>query len=162
MKDSVLVMMKINMKMKEIDKIKTEIKKLKFLAEDLMDIPYGSIDSSCRKRDYTIARMATSAFVMFEMGLTMQQAKDYFERHRTSFYFYKKKHIEFMESPKFNPRYNDFYDKLVDIYMNDDERLFKTKRSFQFFQEIENARKEQQAINKRLRELDREAKRIGL
>ena len=67
-----------------------------------------------------------------------------------------------MESPKFNPRYNDFYDKLVDIYMNDDERLFKTKRSFQFFQEIENARKEQQAINKRLRELDREAKRIGL
>ncbi len=148
--------------MKEIDKIKTEIKKLKFLAEDLMDIPYGSIDSNCRKREYSIARMATAAFVIFEMGLTMQQAKDYFERHRTSFYFYKKKHIVFIENPKIYPRYYDFYNKLVDIYMNDDERLFKTKRSFDFFQEIENAKKQQQAINKRLRELDLEAKRIGL
>ena len=67
---------------KEIQTIKQEIKKLKFLAEELADIPYGSIDNSSRKRKHAIARNAAAAFVICEMGLSFEQARDYFNRHR--------------------------------------------------------------------------------
>ena len=143
-------------------KIETEIKKLKFLAEDLMAIPYGSIDSKCRKNEYVMARIAIAAFIIFEVGFSEEQAKKYIKRDRTSFYHYKKKHLDFMKSSKNFPRYFEFYNKLVDVYMTDSKRIFKKRKSFEFYVEIEKAKNQQKEISRRLEELDKEAKRIGL
>ena len=120
------------------NKIETEIKKLKFLAEDLIEIPYGSIDSSCRKKEFVMARIATAAFIIFEVGFSEEQAKKYIKRDRTSFYHYKKKHLDYMKSSKNFPIY------------------------FEFYVEIEKAKNQQKEITRRLKELDKEAKRIGL
>ena len=143
-------------------KIKTEIKKLKFLAEDLMDIPYGSIDSNCRKKEFVMARIATAAFIIFEVGFNEEQAKKYIKRDRTSFYHYKKKHLDYMQSSKNFPTYFEFYNKLVHSYMTDSKRIFKKRKSFEFYVEIEKAKNQQKEITRRLKELDKEAKRIGL
>lgn len=147
--------------MKE-NKIKTEIKKLKFLAEDLMEIPYGSIDSNCRKKEFVMARIATSAFLIFEVGFNEEQARKFIKRDRTSFYHYKKKHLDYMQSSKNFPKYYTFYNKLVDTYMIDSKRIFKKRKSFEFYLEIEKAKNQQKQIDRRLKELALEAKRIGL
>jgi hypothetical protein len=144
------------------NKIEKEIKKLKFLAEDLMAIPYGSIDSKCRKKEYVMARIATAAFIIFEVGFSEEQAKKYIKRDRTSFYHYKKKHLDYMQSSKNFPTYFEFYNHLIDAYMRDSKRFFKTRKSFEFYVEIQKAKNEQKKISRRLRELDKEAKRIGL
>jgi hypothetical protein len=143
-------------------KIETEIKKLKFLAEDLIEIPYGSIDSSCRKKEFVMARIATAAFIIFEVGFSEEQAKKYIKRDRTSFYHYKKKHLDYMQSSKNFPTYFEFYNKLVHSYMTDSKRIFKKRKSFEFYVEIEKAKNQQKEITRRLKELDKEAKRIGL
>ena len=109
-----------------------------------------------------MARIATAAFIIFEVGFNEEQAKKYIKRDRTSFYHYKKKHLDYMQSPKNFPTYFEFYNQLIDAYMRDSKRFFKTRKSFEFYMEIQKAKNEQSKISRRLRELDKEAKRIGL
>ena len=145
-----------------LETIEEEIKKIKFIAEELADIPFGSIDQSSRKRMHALARTASAAFVTCEIGLNYDQAKYYFKRHRTSFYHYNKKHLSYMENPKIYPEYYQFYTTLRDLYLNNDESLFKSKRTYDFYQEIEKAQQQQKAIERRLKKLNQEAKLLGL
>jgi hypothetical protein len=145
-----------------LETIQEEIKKIKFIAEELADIPFGSIDQSSRKRMHALARTAAAAFVTLEIGLNYDQAKFYFKRHRTSFYHYNKKHLSYMENPKIYPEYYEFYTKLRELYLNNDENIFKSKRTYDFYQEIEKARQQQNAIERRLKKLNEEAKLLGL
>jgi len=145
-----------------LETIQEEIKKIKFIAEELADIPFGSIDQNSRKRMHSLARTAAAAFVTCEIGLNYDQAKFYFKRHRTSFYHYNKKHLSYMENPKIYPEYYEFYTKLRDLYLNNDENIFKSKRTYDFFKEIEKARQQQNAIERRLKKLNEEAKMLGL
>ncbi len=46
--------------------------------------------------------------------------------------------------------------------MTDSKRIFKKRKSFEFYVEIEKAKNQQKEITRRLKELDKEAKRIGL
>jgi len=145
-----------------LETIQEEIKKIKFIAEELADIPFGSIDQSSRKRMHALARTAVAAFVTCEIGLNYEQAKFYFKRHRTSFYHYNKKHLSYMENPKIYPEYYEFYTKLRHLYLNNDENIFKSKRTFDFYQEIEKTQQQQKAIERRLNKLNEEAKLLGL
>jgi hypothetical protein len=146
----------------KLQTIQEEIKKIKFLAEELADIPFGSIDQGSRKRRHALARTAAAAFVTCEIGLNYDQAKFYFKRHRTSFYHYNKKHLSYMENPKIYPEYYQFYIMLRDLYLNNEESLFKSKRTYDFYQEIEKAQQQQKAIERRLKKLNKEAELLGL
>ena len=72
--------------------IKQEINKIKYIAEEILDIPFGSIDSPNRKRNISLARQVVGAFMICDLGIDIAKASDLMSRDRTSFYFYRKKH----------------------------------------------------------------------
>jgi len=67
-----------------------------------------------------------------------------------------------MENPKIYPEYYQFYIMLRDLYLNNEESLFKSKRTYDFYQEIEKAQQQQKAIERRLKKLNKEAELLGL
>ena len=67
-----------------------------------------------------------------------------------------------MENPKIYPEYYQFYNTLRDLYLNNDENIFKSKRTYDFYQEIEKAKQQQKAIERRSNKLNQEAKLLGL
>ena len=71
--------------------IQKEINKIKYLAEEILDIPFGSIDSKNRKRNISLARQVVGAFIVCDLGIDIAKSSDLMDRDRTSFYFYKRK-----------------------------------------------------------------------
>ena len=76
--------------------LEKEIRKIKYITEDESNIRTGAIDSKTRKREVVLARMIMSNFLQFEVGLKEETLAKHIKRDRTSFYFYKKKHIKIM------------------------------------------------------------------
>ena len=64
--------------------IQKEINKIKYLAEEILDIPFGSIDSKNRKRNISLARQVVGAFIVCDLGIDIAKASDLMDRDRTS------------------------------------------------------------------------------
>ena len=124
-----------------------EVKKLKYLAETEIDIPLGSIDLNRRLPEHCIARQVVACIMLVDLGMKPQRVADYFNRHRTSFYFYKKEHITFMANPKIYPKYNELYNRVRYLYFNDEETPFTDMTFAQKLGELEDVRKKIRRYN---------------
>ncbi len=142
--------------------IQQEINKIKYIAEDIMDIPFGSIDGNNRKRNISLARQVVGAFMVCEIGIDMAKACDLLNRDRTSFYFYKKKHELYMSDNRIYPEYNELYQLLFDRYMSDSESVFKSKNTVTWFEQLEELKKQQKNIDRKMAALENESKLLGI
>ena len=142
--------------------IQREINKIKYMAEEIIDIPFGSIDSKKRHRNIALARQVVGAFMVCELGIDIAKAGELMNRDRTSFYFYKRKHEEYMSDNRIYPEYNKLYELVCDRYLNASESIFKNKDSVSWFEQLEKIKKEQIALDIKMLELERESKLLGL
>lgn len=142
--------------------IQQEVNKIKYIAEDIMEIPFGSIDTANRKRNISLARQVVGAFLVCEIGIDIAKACDLMNRDRTSFYFYKKKHELYMSDIRIYPEYNELYQLLYDRYMSDSESVFKSKNALSWLQQLETLKKQQRDIDKKMYALEQESKLIGV
>ncbi len=105
--------------------LEKEIRKIKYIIEDEANAPAGSIDSKTRKKNIVLARMVLGNFLMCEVGLKEETCRKYICRDRTSFYFYRKKHMAYMSNNKIYPEYNELYNRCKFRYWDDsDSNLF--------------------------------------
>jgi hypothetical protein len=139
-----------------------EINKIKYIAEEIIDIPFGSIDSKKRHRNIALARQVVGAFMVCDLGIDLAKASELMNRDRTSFYFYKRKHQEYMSDNRIYPEYNKLYELVYDRYMNSSDSIFKHKDSVSWFEELEKIKKEQRELDIKMLELERESKLLGL
>lgn len=139
-----------------------EINRIKYIAEEIIDIPFGSIDSKKRHRNISLARQVVGAFMVCELGIDIAKAGELMNRDRTSFYFYKRKHQEYMSDNRIYPEYNKLYFLVTERYMNDDESLFKSKDSIAWFEELDKLKEQQKTIDRKMMALERESKLLGL
>ena len=121
--------------------IQKEINKIKYLAEEILDIPFGSIDSKNRKRNISLARQVVGAFIVCDLGIDIAKASDLMDRDRTSFYFYKRKHQEYMSDKRIYPEYNKLYKIVYDRYMNDEESILTNCDTRTWFEHLEEVKK---------------------
>lgn len=142
--------------------IQKEINKIKYLAEEILDIPFGSIDSKNRKRNISLARQVVGAFIVCDLGIDIAKASDLMDRDRTSFYFYKRKHQEYMSDSRIYPEYNKLYKIVYDRYMNDEESILKDCDTRTWFEQLEEVKKQQKDIDRKMLHLERESKMLGL
>jgi len=142
--------------------IQQEINKIKYIAEDIMQIPFGSIDGSDRKRNISLARQVVGAFIVCDLGVDIAKACDLMNRDRTSFYFYKKKHEQYMSDNRIYPEYNQLYTEVYDRYMNDSESVFKSKDTITWFEQLDELKKQQQNIDRKMAALEKESKLLGI
>tara|TARA_R100001163_G_C5042386_1_gene180270 strand:+ start:908 stop:1339 length:432 start_codon:yes stop_codon:yes gene_type:complete len=139
-----------------------EINRIKYIAEEIIDIPFGSIDSKKRHRNISLARQVVGAFMVCELGIDIAKAGELMNRDRTSFYFYKRKHQEYMSDNRIYPEYNKLYFLVTERYLNDDESLFKSKDSIAWFEELDKLKEQQKTIDRKMMALERESKLLGL
>ena len=139
-----------------------EINRIKYIAEEIIDIPFGSIDSKKRHRNISLARQVVGAFMVCELGIDIAKAGELMNRDRTSFYFYKRKHQEYMSDNRIYPEYNKLYFLVTERYLNDDESLFNSKDSIAWFEELEKLKEQQKTIDRKMMALERESKLLGL
>ena len=139
-----------------------EINRIKYIAEEIIDIPFGSIDSKKRHRNISLARQVVGAFMVCELGIDIAKAGELMNRDRTSFYFYKRKHQEYMSDNRIYPEYNKLYFLVTERYLNDDESLFKNKDSIAWFEELDKLKEQQKTIDRNMMALERESKLLGL
>ena len=139
-----------------------EINKIKYIAEEIIDIPFGSIDSKKRHRNISLARQVVGAFMVCELGIDIAKAGKLMNRDRTSFYFYKRKHEEYMSDNRIYPEYNKLYFLVTERYLNDDESLFKSKNTISWFEELDKLKEQQKTIDRIMMALERESKILGL
>mgnify|MGYP002626516450 FL=1 len=139
-----------------------EINKIKYIAEEIMDIPFGSIDSKKRNRNISLARQVVGAFIVCELGIEIAKASQLMNRDRTSFYFYKRKHEEYMSDNRIYPDYNKLYELVYDRYMSSSDSIFKSKDTISWFEQLDKIREEQKAIDRKMLALERESKLLGL
>lgn len=139
-----------------------EINRIKYIAEEIIDIPFGSIDSKKRHRNISLARQVVGAFMVCELGIDIAKAGELMNRDRTSFYFYKRKHQEYMSDNRIYPEYNKLYFLVTERYLNDDESLFKNKDSIAWFEELDKLKEQQKTIDRKMMALERESKLLGL
>ena len=97
-----------------------------------------------------------------ELGIDIAKAGELMNRDRTSFYFYKRKHEEYMSDNRIYPEYNKLYELVCDRYLNASESIFKNKDSVSWFEQLEKIKKEQIALDIKMLELERESKLLGL
>ncbi len=142
--------------------IKQEINKIKYLAEEILDIPFGSIDSPNRKRNISLARQVVGAFMVCDLGIDIAKASDLMSRDRTSFYFYRKKHLEYMSDERIYPEYNSLYKCVYNAYMNDDSSLLASKDTVTWFEKLEEVKQQQKDLDRKMLHLERESKLLGL
>ena len=142
--------------------IQKEINKIKYLAEEILDIPFGSIDSKNRKRNISLARQVVGAFIVCDLGIDIAKASDLMDRDRTSFYFYKRKHQEYMSDKRIYPEYNKLYKIVYDRYMNDEESILTNCDTRTWFEQLEEVKKQQKDIDRKMLHLERESKMLGL
>ena len=139
-----------------------EINKIKYIAEEIIDLPFGSIDSKKRHRNISLARQVVGAFMVCELGIDIAKAGKLMNRDRTSFYFYKRKHEEYMSDNRIYPEYNKLYFLVTERYLNDDESLFKSKNTISWFEELDKLKEQQKTIDRKMMALERESKLLGL
>ena len=142
--------------------IQKEINKIKYLAEEILDIPFGSIDSKNRKRNISLASQVVGAFIVCDLGIDIAKASDLMDRDRTSFYFYKRKHQEYMSDKRIYPEYNKLYKIVYDRYMNDEESILTNCDTRTWFEQLEEVKKQQKDIDRKMLHLERESKMLGL
>ena len=97
-----------------------------------------------------------------DLGIDIAKAGELMNRDRTSFYFYKRKHEEYMSDNRIYPEYNKLYELVYDRYMNASDSIFKHKDSVSWFEQLEKIKKEQRALDLKMIELERESKILGL
>ncbi len=139
-----------------------EINKLKFYAEEILDIPFGSIDSKKRTRDVSLARMVVGAIIVCDLNINMGKAAELMKRDRTSFYFYKKKHKQYISDNRIYPEYNSLHELVLKKYMLDDNSLLKNGKSRIWFEQLEALKNVQKEIDRKMQHIEREAKLLGL
>ena len=142
--------------------IQKEINKIKYLAEEILDIPFGSIDSKNRKRNISLARQVVGAFIVCDLGIDIAKASDLMDRDRTSFYFYKRKHQEYMSDKRIYPEYNKLYKIVYDRYMNDEESILTNCDTRTWFEQLEEVKKQQKDIDRKMLHLERGSNMLGL
>ncbi|HAI20105.1 MAG TPA: hypothetical protein DCM10_20100 [Xanthomarina gelatinilytica] len=157
-----LELLKKKSKKRKYNMIKKEVNKIKYIAEEIIDIPFGSIDSKKRHRNISLARQVVGAFIVCELGIDIAKASELMNRDRTSFYFYKRKHQEYMSDFRIYPEYNQLFELVYKRYMNDDESIFKSKDTISWFEQLEKIKQEQKAIDRKMLALERESKLLGL
>ena len=141
--------------------LEQEVRKIIYLAEELADIPFGSIRGKSRVRKIVLARHCVGAMLVSGLDIHKDKASELLERDRTSFNFYQKKHDEFMDNPRIYPAYNEFYDKLLETYF-DNEALLKNPRTRQWFEALDKIKDQQKRIDRKLLLLEQECKLLGL
>ncbi len=138
-----------------------EVRKIIYLAEEIANIPFGSIKSKSRKRDIVLARHCVGAMLVSGLGIHKQKASELMQRDRTSFNVYQKKHEEYMENPKIYPDYNMFYDKLLQTYF-DNEALLKNPKTREWYEQLDTIKNQQKSLHRKLLLLEQECKLLGL
>lgn len=139
-----------------------EINRIKYIAEEIIDIPFGSIDSKKRHRNISLARQVVGAFMVCELGIDIAKASRLMNRDRTSFYFYKRKHKLYMSDNRIDPDYNKLYELVYDRYMSSSDSIFKNKDTISWFEQLDKIREEQKVIDRKMLALERESKLLGL
>lgn len=142
--------------------IQREINKIKYIAEELIDIPFGSIDSKKRHRNIALARQVVGAFMVCDLGINVTKAGQLMNRDRTSFYFYKRKHQEYMSNARIYPEYNKLYELVFDRYMSASESVFNSKDTISWLEELDKIKQEQKEIDRKMLALEKESKLLGL
>ena len=138
-----------------------EINKIKYIAEEIIDIPFGSIDSKKRHRNISLARQVVGAFMVCDLGIDIAKASRLMNRDRTSFYFYKRKHKLYMSDNRIYPDYNKLYELVYDRYMSSSDSIFKNKDTISWFEQLDKIREEQKLIDRKTLALERESKLLG-
>ena len=139
-----------------------EINKIKYIAEEIIDIPFGSIDTKKRHRNISLARQVVGAFMVCDLGIDIAKASRLMNRDRTSFYFYKRKHKLYMSDNRIYPDYNKLYELVYDRYMSSSDSIFKNKDTISWFEQLDKIREEQKVIDRKMLALERESKLLGL
>lgn len=142
--------------------IQQEINRIKYLVEELQELPFGSIDSIKRTREISMARMVVGGFIVCDLGVDLSKCARLMNRHRTSFYFYRKKHKEYLSNRKIYPEYVNLYEKLCDIYMNSDESILNKNDKRIWLEQVEELKLQQKAIDRKMLALEKESKLLGL
>ena len=142
--------------------IQREINKIKYMAEELIDIPFGSIDSKKRHRNIALARQVVGAFMVCDLGINVTKAGQLMNRDRTSFYFYKRKHQEYMSNNRIYPEYNKLYELVFDRYMSASDSVFNSKDTISWLEELDKIKQEQKEIDRKMLALEKESKLLGL
>ena len=142
--------------------IQQEINRIKYLVEELQELPFGSIDSIKRTREISMARMVVGGFIVCDLGVDLSKCARLMNRHRTSFYFYRKKHKEYLSNRKIYPEYVNLYEKLCEIYMNSDESILNKNDKRIWLEQVEELKLQQKAIDRKMLALERESKLLGL
>ena len=83
-------------------------------------------------------------------------------RDRTSFYFYRKKHKEYLSDRRVYPEYVELYEKLCDIYMNSCDGILNKTEKRVWIEQVEELKLQQKAIDRKMLALERESKLLGL
>ena len=121
--------------------VQKEIRKIKYLIEDEADLQSGLLETKSRTKDLVLARMVFSNFLMAEVGLKEGQMCYYLKRDRTSFYYYFKKHFEYINDSRIYPEYNDLYTRVYNRYNSLEDKLFNNEDRISkmlYLSEIEN------------------------
>jgi len=142
--------------------IQKEINRIKYLVEELQELPFGSIDSPKRTREISMARMVVGGFIVCDLGIDLSKCARLMNRDRTSFYFYRKKHKQYLSDRRVYPEYVELYDKLCDIYMNSDDGILNKNEKRVWLEQVEELKLQQKAIDRKMLALERESKLLGL
>jgi hypothetical protein len=142
--------------------IQKEINKIKYIAEQYLEIPFGSIDGEKRTRDVSLARMVVGAFIVCDLNISIGKACKLLNRDRTSFYFYQKKYKEYMSDCKIYPEYIELYNFIHDTYMNDQKSLLKDANTKNWLYKLETVKNHQKIIDRKMKQIEEEAKMLGI
>lgn len=117
----------------------TEIGILTLIAEEKLDLPAGTINVKQKTEEQVLARSVICNILM-QGGVTPAKLSQYFCKHRTNFYHYKKLHNSYMENPRQYPLYNHTYREVMDAYEKRTEvDLYKrTLHKLELIDDIEN------------------------
>ena len=142
--------------------IQKEINKIKYLVEELQELPFGSIDGKGRTREVSLARMVVGGFIVCDLGVDLSKCARLMNRDRTSFYFYKKKHKEYLSDKRLYPEYVELYEKLHNIYMNSDDSMLGSSTKRNWLEQLDDLKQQQKAIDRKMLALEQESKLLGL
>lgn len=102
-----------------------EFRKIKYITEDIANLKAGDLDGSCRKTHIVLARMVFANVLQFGIGVKPKMLREYLNRDRTSFHYYKKMHEKYMSNDLIYPEYNEMYEKVLNTYHTLQDRLFE-------------------------------------
>ena len=113
-------------------------------------------------KELSLARNVVGAFIVCDLNIDVAKASKLMNRDRTSFYFYQKKHNEYMSDHRIYPEYVKLYEIVYDKYMNDKHSLLKDSNTKTWFEQIEDIKEQQKAIDRKMKHIENEAKMLGL